>query len=109
VQYNQLGQSGIAVSRVALATSEFGTTVDEPTARQLLDVFAASGGTLIDAADVYADGTCEVWLGRWLHDHPELDRALYCSPKAGLPSAVSPAPLSVPATCATPSTPACAA
>jgi aryl-alcohol dehydrogenase-like predicted oxidoreductase len=92
VQYNQLGQSGIAVSRVALATSEFGTTVDEPTARQLLDVFAASGGTLIDAADVYADGTCEVWLGRWLHDHPELRSRLVLltkgrSPVRGQPGA----------------------
>jgi aryl-alcohol dehydrogenase-like predicted oxidoreductase len=72
VQYNQLGQSGIVVSGLALATSDFGTTVDERTARQLLDVFVASGGTLIDTADVYADGICEIWLGRWLRDHPEL-------------------------------------
>jgi aryl-alcohol dehydrogenase-like predicted oxidoreductase len=72
VEYGTLGPSGIRVSRLALATSGFGTTVDERTARQLLEVFIASGGTLIDAADVYADGTCEIWVGRWLHDHPEV-------------------------------------
>jgi aryl-alcohol dehydrogenase-like predicted oxidoreductase len=71
LNYGTLGPSGIAVSRLALATREFGSSIDEPTARQLLDVFVASGGTLIDAADVYADGTCEVWIGRWLRDHPE--------------------------------------
>ena len=72
MEYGTLGPSGIRVSRLALATSGFGTTVDERTARQLLEVFIASGGTLIDAADVYADGTCEIWVGRWLHDHPEV-------------------------------------
>jgi aryl-alcohol dehydrogenase-like predicted oxidoreductase len=72
VEYGTLGPNAIRVSRLALATSGFGTSVDERTARQLLDVFVASGGTLIDSADVYADGTCEIWLGRWLHDHPEV-------------------------------------
>ena len=72
MEYGTLGPSGIRVSRLALATSGFGTSVDEPTARQLLQAFVASGGTLIDAADVYADGTCEIWVGRWLQDHPEI-------------------------------------
>jgi aryl-alcohol dehydrogenase-like predicted oxidoreductase len=72
MRYSTLGPSGITVSRLALATSEFGTRVDEATARQLMDVFVESGGTLLDVADVYADGTCEAWVGRWLRDRPAL-------------------------------------
>ncbi len=71
MEYATLGPSGIEVSRLALATRDFGTKIDEPTAWALMDVFVEAGGTLLDVADVYAGGTCEGWVGRWLQDRPD--------------------------------------
>ena len=54
------------VSRIGLGTMTFGAESDEPEAQRILDVFVAGGGTVIDTADVYADGESERILGRWL-------------------------------------------
>jgi aryl-alcohol dehydrogenase-like predicted oxidoreductase len=79
MQHQQLGRSGLRVSRVALGTMNLGPLVDELDARRLLDRAVALGVTLVDTANVYgADvdrnvftrpagkGTTEVMLGRWL-------------------------------------------
>jgi aryl-alcohol dehydrogenase-like predicted oxidoreductase len=42
----------------------FGNTTDQASAFAQLDAFAEAGGTLVDTADVYADGASETIIGR---------------------------------------------
>jgi aryl-alcohol dehydrogenase-like predicted oxidoreductase len=63
----QLGP--LTVSRLALGTMLMGdaTPVDE--SHRMLDRFLDAGGTLIDTADTYGDGTSERVLAPWLARH----------------------------------------
>ena len=70
MEYRTLGNSGCAVSAFGLGTMTFGAETDEPGAHAQLDRFAAAGGTLVDTADVYADGRSEEIIGRWLAARP---------------------------------------
>ncbi len=76
--YVQLGRSGLFVYRVGLGTMQFGWSVDEAGAFDVLDAYAAAGGNFIDTADCYsswsasmggpanAGGVSEEIIGRWL-------------------------------------------
>jgi aryl-alcohol dehydrogenase-like predicted oxidoreductase len=66
MEYRLLGLSGCAVSALALGTLTFGNETSENDSFGQLDRFVAAGGTLIDTADVYADGRSEQIIGRWL-------------------------------------------
>lgn len=66
MEYRLLGHSGCAVSALALGTLTFGNETSEADSFAQLDRFASAGGTLIDTADVYADGRSEQIIGRWL-------------------------------------------
>jgi len=66
VEYRLLGLSGCAVSALALGTLTFGNETSEADSFTQLDRFVSAGGTLIDTADVYADGRSEQIIGRWL-------------------------------------------
>ncbi|QNN55182.1 aldo/keto reductase [Nocardioides mesophilus] len=46
----------------------FGAETTEQDARAQLDLYVERGGTLVDTADVYADGESERIVGRWLRD-----------------------------------------
>ena len=70
MEYRLLGQSGCAVSRLTLGTMTFGRESSAEIAHAQLDRFIAAGGNLIDTADVYAGGTSEQIIGRWLADRP---------------------------------------
>ena len=70
MEYRTLGRSGCAVSTLALGTMTFGAESDEETSHAQLDVFVEAGGTLIDTADVYSNGTSEEIIGRWLGKQP---------------------------------------
>jgi aryl-alcohol dehydrogenase-like predicted oxidoreductase len=70
VEYRLLGHSGCAVSALALGTLTFGNETSEADSFAQLDRFLAAGGTLIDTADVYADGRAEQIIGRWLASRP---------------------------------------
>lgn len=70
MDYRTLGRSGCLVSTYALGTMTFGAESDEATSHEILDVFADSGGTLVDTADVYAAGQSERIIGRWLAERP---------------------------------------
>jgi aryl-alcohol dehydrogenase (NADP+) len=68
---------------LALGTNVFGWTVGAPTALEILDVFAADGGTVIDTADVYSawlpgnsGGESEAIIGRWLARPGNRDRVI---------------------------------
>jgi hypothetical protein len=54
------------VSALALGTLTFGNETSEAGSFAQLDRFVSAGGTLIDTADVYADGRSEQILCRWL-------------------------------------------
>jgi aryl-alcohol dehydrogenase-like predicted oxidoreductase len=70
MEYRTLGHSGCAVSAFGLGTMTFGAETDEPGAHEQLDRFTEAGGTLVDTADVYADGRSEEIIGRWLAARP---------------------------------------
>src|SRR5487761_777248 len=70
MDYRTLGRSGCAVSSLALGTMTFGQETDEPEAHRQLDLFAESGGTRGDTADVYGAGASEEIIGSWLAARP---------------------------------------
>jgi aryl-alcohol dehydrogenase-like predicted oxidoreductase len=57
-----LGRTGVRVSRLALGTMSFGGEADAATAATLYARARAAGVTLIDTADMYADGRSEELL-----------------------------------------------
>ena len=58
-----LGRSGTWVGSLGLGTMTWGRATGEAEARDILTMFLAAGGNLVDTADVYADGTSESILG----------------------------------------------
>jgi aryl-alcohol dehydrogenase-like predicted oxidoreductase len=68
VEQRALGRSGLVVSRLGLGTMTWGRDTDEDEAAMQLTAFVDAGGTLIDTADVYAQGESERVLGRLLAD-----------------------------------------
>ncbi len=73
MKYRFLGSSGLLVSRIALGTLNFGAPqwgCDEAEARAILQTFFDGGGTFIDTANVYAGGSAEEIVGRFLREVP---------------------------------------
>ena len=70
MRYRVLGNSGCAVSTLALGTMTFGAESEEQVSHAQLDRFVAAGGNLVDTADVYAAGRSEEIIGRWLANRP---------------------------------------
>ncbi|MFC4612552.1 aldo/keto reductase, partial [Streptomyces maoxianensis] len=76
MRYEQLGATGVFVSRIALGTMTFGGAgtppwslvggLDEKAADELVGLALDAGVNLIDTADMYAAGECEEILGRVL-------------------------------------------
>jgi aryl-alcohol dehydrogenase-like predicted oxidoreductase len=63
MELRPLGRSGLLVSRLALGTMTWGRDTDRHEARDQLLAFVEAGGTLVDTADVYADGQSEEIVG----------------------------------------------
>ncbi|KJY43693.1 aldo/keto reductase [Streptomyces sp. NRRL B-1568] len=61
-----LGRTGLRVSRIGLGTLTWGRDTPEGDAAEQLKAFWEAGGTLVDTADIYADGGAEYVLGRLL-------------------------------------------
>lgn len=66
MQRRPLGRTGLHVSRLALGTMTWARDTDEHEAREQLSTFLEAGGTLVDTADMYADGASEELVGRLL-------------------------------------------
>lgn len=66
MQQRPLGRSGLMVSRLGLGTMTWGLDTDPDEAGAQLKAYVDAGGTLIDTADVYADGESEAVLGTLL-------------------------------------------
>jgi len=67
MRYTLLGQSGLRVSELALGTMTFGTDwgwgASQSESAKQFELFAEAGGTLIDTANRYTDGSAETILG----------------------------------------------
>lgn len=83
MQQRPLGRSGLTVSRLALGTMTWGQDTDPDDAGAQLKSFVDAGGTLVDTADVYADGEAEAVLGTLLDAMVPRDEVLIVG-KAGV-------------------------
>ncbi|HUY50055.1 MAG TPA: aldo/keto reductase [Streptosporangiaceae bacterium] len=90
MEYRLLGRSGCAVSALALGTLTFGNETDEAASFTQLDRFTEAGGTLVDTADVYADGRSEEIIGRWLAARPGRRGLVVLATKGRFPTDESP-------------------
>ncbi|WP_285499608.1 aldo/keto reductase [Actinokineospora sp. NBRC 105648] len=68
MEQRHLGRSGLLVSRMGLGTLTWGGDTGADEAAAQLAAFVEAGGTLVDTADVYADGEAERLLGGLLDD-----------------------------------------
>jgi aryl-alcohol dehydrogenase-like predicted oxidoreductase len=74
MQYTQLGNTGLVVSRLSFGAMTFGDhasmpsiyKVDQENAKQMIDACLDAGINFFDTADAYANGQSEVMLGRLL-------------------------------------------
>ncbi|KOG88352.1 aldo/keto reductase [Streptomyces varsoviensis] len=64
MEQRHLGRTGLRVSRIGLGTLTWGRDTGEHDAADQIKAFWEAGGTLIDTADVYADGGAEYLLGQ---------------------------------------------
>jgi aryl-alcohol dehydrogenase-like predicted oxidoreductase len=64
MEYRKLGNTGIAVSNLALGTMYLGGETSEDEAFALLDAFVEADGNLIDTADVCTGSLAEQITGR---------------------------------------------
>ncbi len=95
MEYRQLGESGLRVSRLTLGTMTFGGrgefrdvgTTDVDGARRQIDMALDAGVNLIDTADVYSQGAAEEILGRALQGRR--DRVMLAT-KARFPMGAGP-------------------
>jgi len=81
MKYRVLGASGLRVSRISLGTMTFGAApwgCDEAEAHAILQAYLDAGGNFVDAADVYAGGKAEEFIGSFLPRVPR-DRVLLAS------------------------------
>lgn len=74
MELRPLGRTGLRVGRLALGTMTWGRSTDEIEALSQLRAFVDAGGTLVDTADVYADGASETILGQLLAELGIRDR-----------------------------------
>ncbi len=56
MEYVNLGNSGLRISRLGLGAIPFGTTVDEKTAQRITDMYYEAGGNLVDTSNLYGGG-----------------------------------------------------
>ncbi|HKB29269.1 MAG TPA: aldo/keto reductase [Streptosporangiaceae bacterium] len=90
MEYRLLGDSGCAVSVLALGALTFGNETSEQDSHAQLDHFAEAGGTLVDTADVYADTRSEEIIGRWLASRPGARERVVLATKGRFPTDETP-------------------
>jgi aryl-alcohol dehydrogenase-like predicted oxidoreductase len=82
MEQRHLGRTGLRVSRLGLGTLGWARDTDEQEAADQLKTFWEAGGTLVDTADIYADGGAEHLLGQ-LSETLVPRRELVIATKAG--------------------------
>jgi aryl-alcohol dehydrogenase-like predicted oxidoreductase len=82
MQYTRLGNTGLAVSRMALGMMTYGTpqwrawVLDEAAARPLVQRAVELGFNFFDTADVYSAGESEVLTGRFVREFCRRDEVV---------------------------------
>jgi len=72
MKYVSIPNTDLRVSQICLGSAEFGSTLTQKEAFNLLDAFVAEGGNFIDTAHVYSDwipntkSTSEKFIGEWV-------------------------------------------
>lgn len=67
-----LGKTGLKVSNICFGAGNFGDTIPEDLAFELMDAYAAAGGNFLDTANIYGkwlpagENVSEQIVGRWL-------------------------------------------
>jgi aryl-alcohol dehydrogenase-like predicted oxidoreductase len=73
MRYQLLGRSGLRVSEICLGTMTFGEDwgwgSSKAESRGIYDHFRELGGNFIDTANVYTNGTSELFLGEFMQGH----------------------------------------
>ena len=89
MKYNQLGNSGLTVSAIALGTMTFGEQNNEKEAHEQLSFATANGINLIDTAELYpapvsksTTGLAEKYIGNWLQ-HRDRSKLLIATKVVG--------------------------
>jgi aryl-alcohol dehydrogenase-like predicted oxidoreductase len=82
MKYETLPGLRLPVSKGVLGTMNFGDTVDELLAGQILDASLAAGVTMLDTANAYSGGACEEMVGRLMRGHED---HLLLATKVGIP------------------------
>ena len=64
MQYCNLGQSGLEVSRLALGAIPFGTWLGDRESRNMADMYLDAGGNFLDTSNIYGGGNSELAVGK---------------------------------------------
>ncbi|MEP9365072.1 aldo/keto reductase [Nocardioides sp. CN2-186] len=83
MQQRRVGSTGLTVSRLGLGTMTWGRDTDEHEARDQLIAFAEAGGTLVDTAAGYGNGSSEELIGTLIGDVVARDEIVLAT-KAGI-------------------------
>lgn len=83
MQLRAVGATGLKVSRLGLGTMTWGRDTDEHEARDQLIAFAEAGGTLVDTAAGYGNGSSEELIGSLIGDVVSRDEIVLAT-KAGI-------------------------
>ncbi len=90
MQYSELGNSGLKVSRLCLGTMTFGEQNSEAEAHAQLDYAIGQGVNFIDAAEMYpvpprpqTQGLTEAYIGSWLKARGGRDKVIVATKVAG--------------------------
>jgi len=90
MQYNELGRTGIQVSRICLGTMTWGEQNSEAEAHSQLDRAVEAGINFIDTAEMYpvppraeTQGLTEQYLGSWLARQSQRDQLVIASKVSG--------------------------
>ena len=96
MEKRRIGNSELEIAPLALGGNVFGWTADEPASFAILDEFVASGGSMIDTADVYSawapgnsGGESESVIGRWLKARGKRDHVVIAT-KVGFVAGLAP-------------------
>ena len=86
MQKVNLEKTGQQISCIGLGTMYFGSKVDEKTSFDILDFYAAQGGTFLDSANKYASwipgfkgGESEMLIGKWMNERKNRSSMLISS------------------------------
>jgi len=97
VEKRPIGDSGIAITPLALGGNVFDWTADEAASFAVLDAFVDAGGMMIDTADVYSawapghkGGESEALIGRWLKRDPTKRDKILIATKVGFMAGLAP-------------------